>query len=290
MNGIKKASATNMDNKSLTLELEQMITKGLLDQNYKILIRENRQINTEPLPDKISFTIAGRNTDQENAITNENLPFIVSQDTPVIKSKSTTTCKNIENADESLTFVNSQTTPVIKTTSDTFCDMRESLAALEVDILRANMMAIKSFFMNEIYDLRQEISSLQLKLQQEKLNQSGYNHICEKDEKIIIEDLKTKLDFYQRENQLLKDERMAKQRTIETILYQNNKLLKLDQYYNKNIEQEITVSKAEEKVQKLNKICQESKKQIIGVVEETGKGIKRKIRIKLFHITLKIIL
>ena len=69
---------------------------------------------------------------------------------------------------------------------------------------------------------------------------------------------------------------MAKQRTTETILYQNNELLKLDQYYNKNIEQEITVSKAEEKVQKLNKISQESKKQIIGVAEETGKGIKRK--------------
>ena len=52
--------------------------------------------------------------------------------------------------------------------------------------------------------------------------------------------------------------------------------MKLDQYYNKNIEQEITVSKAEEKIQKLSKICQESKKQIIGVVEATGKGIKRK--------------
>ena len=82
---------------------------------------------------------------------------------------------------------------------------------------------------------------------------------------------------------------MAKQRTTETILYQNNELLKLDQYYNKNIEQEITVSKAEEKVQKLNKISQESKKQIIGVAEETGKGIKEKMRIKLFHIILKII-
>ena len=36
--------------------------------------------------------------------------------------------------------------------------------------------------MNEIYDLRQEISSLQLKLQQEKLNQSGNNNVCKKDE------------------------------------------------------------------------------------------------------------
>ena len=89
----------------------------------------------------------------------------------MLKSKSTTTCKNIKNADKSLTFANSQTTPVIKTTSDTSCDMRKIPTALEVDILRTNMMAIKSFFMNEIYDLRQEISSLQLKLQQEKLNQ-----------------------------------------------------------------------------------------------------------------------
>ena len=32
-------------------------------------------------------------------------------------------------------------------------------------------MTIESFFMNEIYELREEISSLQLKLQQEKLNQ-----------------------------------------------------------------------------------------------------------------------
>ena len=130
--------------------------------------------------------------------------------------------------------------------------------------------------MNEINDLRQEIWSLQLKLQQEKLNQSRNNNVCGKDEKIIIEDLKTKLDFYQRENQLLKDETMAKQRTIETILYQNNELLKLNQYYNKDIEQETIVSKAEEKINKLKKISQESKKQIIGVVESTAKENKRK--------------
>ena len=41
---------------------------------------------------------------------------------------------------------------------------------------------------------------------------------------------------------------MTKQKTIETILYQNNdELLKLNQYYNKNIEQETIVSKAEKK-------------------------------------------
>ena len=40
-----KTSAKVMDNKCLTFELQQMITKGLIDQNYKILVRENPQIN-----------------------------------------------------------------------------------------------------------------------------------------------------------------------------------------------------------------------------------------------------
>ena len=138
-------------------------------------------------------------------------------------------------------------------------------------------MEIKSFFMNEIYELRLEISSLQLKLQQEKLNQSGNNKVCEKEDKnIIIEDLKTKLEFYQRENYLLKDETMTKQRTIETILHHNIELLKLDQYFNKNIKQETTVRNSKEKVEKPSKISQETKKQIIGVDESTGEGTKTK--------------
>ena len=51
--------------------------------------------------------------------------------------------------------------------------------------------------------------------------------------------------------------------------------MKLDQYYNKNIEQETIVRKAGEKVQKISKISQESKEQIITVEESTGKGTKR---------------
>ena len=48
MNRIKKTSASIIDNKFLTFEVEQMMTKGLIDQNYKILIRENPHMNTEP--------------------------------------------------------------------------------------------------------------------------------------------------------------------------------------------------------------------------------------------------
>ena len=50
MNRIKKTGATNMDNKSPTLELEQMITKGLIDQNYKILIREKSANKYRTIP------------------------------------------------------------------------------------------------------------------------------------------------------------------------------------------------------------------------------------------------
>ena len=69
---------------------------------------------------------------------------------------------------------------------------------------------------------------------------------------------------------------MTKQRKIETILHQNNELLKLDKQYNKNIEQETIVRNSEEIVENLIKTSQESKIQIIGVVESTGKGTKRK--------------
>ena len=59
-------------------------------------------------------------------------------------------------------------------------------------------MEMASVFKNESNDLIQEISSLQLKLQQKKLNESRNNSVCGKDEKITVEDLKTKLDFYQK--------------------------------------------------------------------------------------------
>ena len=43
INRMKKSCATNMDNKSLTFQFEQMITESLIDQNYKILITGSPQ-------------------------------------------------------------------------------------------------------------------------------------------------------------------------------------------------------------------------------------------------------
>ena len=63
--------------------------------------------------------------------------------------------------------------------------------------------------MNEIFDLRQEITSLQLQLQQEKLSKSKTNY-CENEEKIVIENLKSQITSYKTEYKFLKEERKPK--------------------------------------------------------------------------------
>ena len=73
--------------------------------------------------------------------------------------------------------------------------------------------------MNKIYDLRQE------------LNQPSK---CLNKEEDLTE-LKIKLQYLEKENQSLKEENENKRKIIETVLSQNNELLKLNhEIYNKN--------------------------------------------------------
>ena len=48
--------------------------------------------------------------------------------------------------------------------------------------MRAKILALKSFFMEEIYDLRQEISSVRSQLEQERVHHSRNNEYVEKEE------------------------------------------------------------------------------------------------------------
>ena len=198
---INKISAANLDTEAFKSELEKMIFKGLIDQNYRILNNEISQANIEPSPDKVSFTIDGSTEDKTKIDLYETSSLVGVQDTPVAKAKLDLDSHNKvdspttnANPDASLTFV--EDTPVIK--SSISCDKKKNLAPLiscnqkEVDIIRANMMALKSFLINKIFDLRQEITSLKLQLQQEKLSQSKTNP-CENEEKIVIENLKSQI-------------------------------------------------------------------------------------------------
>ena len=58
---ISKTSATNLENETLKLELDQMIIKGLIDQSYKILHRYRFHLENVPLLDKVNFTFPSEN-------------------------------------------------------------------------------------------------------------------------------------------------------------------------------------------------------------------------------------
>ena len=100
--------------------------------------------------------------------------------------------------------------------------------------MRANFLALKSFFTNEIYDLRLEISFVRSQLKQERLHHSKNNDCVEKTEN-INQELKDKLHSCQIENQLLREDVKNKQKTIETILNQNIELLKFNHYFDQNM-------------------------------------------------------
>ena len=87
--------------------------------------------------------------------------------------------------------------------------------------------------MDEIYTLRQDLSSMQEKLHQ-TINLNENNNICPKDNN-TVDKLKVKLQFLEKENLSLKEEAKRKQNIIQSILDQNAELLKLNNSYVNNI-------------------------------------------------------
>ena len=83
--------------------------------------------------------------------------------------------------------------------------------------MRAKIFALKSFFINEIYDPRQEILSVRSQLEQERLHHSR-NNDCAEEVENINQELKEKLRSCQIQNQLVREEIKNKQKTIETKL------------------------------------------------------------------------
>ena len=131
------------------------------------------------------------------------------------------------------------------------------------------MMALKSFLMNEIFDLRQEITSLKLQLQQEKLSKSKTS-LCENEDKIVIENLKSQITSYKTENKFLKEEMKSKKNILDEILHQNSQLLKFDHYFNNTTNKKENIREDKECHNKLN---HQQKKQLLK--ERHGKDQKK---------------
>ena len=72
----ESANKIKLNNKTLKLELDQLIIKGVIDQSYKILPRDRLHLENVPSSDTVNFT-------EENL--DKNLSFIKSQETLLTK-------------------------------------------------------------------------------------------------------------------------------------------------------------------------------------------------------------
>ena len=122
----------------------------MIDQSYKVLHRERLHFENVPSSDTFNFT-------EENL--DKNLSFIKTQKTPLTKSQGSFNNPKSES-------------PLILSHQK------------ERDNVRARILALKSFFMNEIYDLREEISSIRSQLELERLHYSRNKDWVEEKENI----------------------------------------------------------------------------------------------------------
>ena len=60
----QRSSTSNLDNNTLQVEIDQMIRKGLIDENYNIMNKDNLNITKEPLFDEVYFELV--NDTEEN--------------------------------------------------------------------------------------------------------------------------------------------------------------------------------------------------------------------------------
>lgn len=224
---IKRKNATNINKDSLRVEIDQMIIKGLLDSNFKILKNNPLYTIGESLLDDIHFSYDQSTIENQN----DTVAFIGTQDTPKNDLE--------ENPNNSMPFIGGHATPIIKSKSDSLKSHKHQ----EFDDINAKVMALKNFFMDELYALRQDISSLQ-----KQNHQNSISTKSKQDAKYFndtIQELKAKLASAEKENSLLKEEIKNKKRIIDTVLDQNAALLKLNNSYASNSKERSTIDNKE---------------------------------------------
>ena len=170
-----------------------------------------------------TITFLTENTNNINENKNTASPFPLTQVTSNKSDKDPTlVTSDLENnaAVVALPSIGTQETPTVKPQSTlSVHDNNQKTFRLELDDISANIIALKSFLMNEIYDLWQELNQPTTSLNKQE----------------DLTELKTKLQYLEKENQSLKEENENKRRRIEIVLNQTNELLKLNhEIYNKN--------------------------------------------------------
>ena len=169
-----------MDKDTIQVEIDQMIFKGLIDNNYNILNKYILQLTEEPPDDEVHF--AFDNDLEENQT--GSFPFIGTQENPVSNFK-----ENLSNQ-----------YPL------------KSHHHKEFDDINTKIMALKACFMDEIYTPRQDLSFLQEKHHQ-TIRLIENDNVCRKDNNTVHE-LQVKQQFLEKENLSLKEEAKHKRNMI----------------------------------------------------------------------------
>ena len=187
---IQKSTASDIDLEVKDKTVSDMVTKKIIDNDFRIL---NDSCNSFSSP-KISD--------------NEVETLLLEKGSETLQKSASESIYNLETTP--LAFL--QETP----------NLPNSLA--KFNAIEANLMAIKSYFMDEVYELRNEDSSLK----------SMFNNLIsnrtETDNHIITDTLnnnilETKIVFLEKENSLLRSEIQNKQDTIQNLLKNNTTLV-----------------------------------------------------------------
>ena len=163
-----------------------MIANGIIDKDLKILI-STRWVSDAILDDNVGFVTSDKSNPEspQRALIQNQLNAPVIENTPVITSEKT---------------------PNLPINTDKLGKVRE------------NMMVLKSTFMNEIYELKKEIS---LSRSLDDRNESK-----EPENSHTTNVLETKLVFLEKENSVLRSELEIKQKIIDSLIETNISLFK----------------------------------------------------------------
>ena len=187
---IQKSTISNIDLEVIEKTVSDMVTKKTIDKDFRIL---NESCN--------SFSLTQISDDDV--------------ETPLLEKGSEALQKS---APESID--NLETTPLafLQNTPN----LPNSIA--KFNTIEANLMAIKSYFIGEVYELRNEFSSLKTMFNNLISNHTETgNHIIT--DTLNNNILETKIVFLEKENSLLRSEIQNKQDAIQNLLKNNTTLV-----------------------------------------------------------------
>ena len=187
---IQKSTASNIDLEVIEETVSDMVTKNIIDKYFRIL---NESCNLYTLP-QISDDVI---------------------ETLYLEKGSKTLQKSVHESIDNL-----ETTPL--TSLQDTPNLLNSIA--KFNAIKANLMAIKSYFKEEVYDLRNEISSLKSMLNNLISNRTRTDNQITTDT-LNNNILETKIVFLEKENSLLRSEIKNKQDTIQNLLKNNTTLV-----------------------------------------------------------------